>query len=497
MHRLDRAVAAASAALLAVAPVHADYVPNLRSPAMDAPPVNDVILNGLGPNTIKRALSGVLADFPIYAQWYGAKCDGSSDDRAAYQKAFDVAKISGRPVHIGGKDLCVIGGSLKVSGRQTMQGDGQSKSILVGAFNGPIFIWDTNGPGGVADQAEVGNSLITGFTLRGQFAPSADYSASRGFVFGGGNKNFFQYNHFSGLTFESLYAAFDIQKDTRQTEFGAESNAAWLTFNDITIRSGSRDAIYGWLWNFGSGTGTTYSNIKTAFTTPDAAVFYYKAGVVGDIVINGGHFGGNGSRLIKVDAVTSYRNNILVSGSQLDAGMNVPFDFAPNAPAFARISFTGNNIGGGVEMKYPPVSSSLIDDQLADQRRAGKVLVPGQIAATGQQTKSLFTVTLDGLNPYTGTSCTVVVSGLVAGLAGGVTETTFLIGRNGGGAPNAVVVGSPASTVALPQFFSITATPIAGTGDVTISTNFVPSAAGSQLDAQIRCMGGTYSVTRL
>ena len=437
--------------------------------------------------TKPMSLNAISANLPVYPQNFGAMCDGSTDDAAAYRAAARFAMVSGRPLHVGGANLCIIGSSVPVAGSMAIEGDGEGKSILVGTFNGPVFVWTATG-------SEVARSSISDFTIRGQFPSHVDYTGSRGFVIQGDSESFFQYNRFTRLTFESLYAAFEIQKAPLKTIFGQESTAAWLNFNDITIRSGSRNAIYGWLWNNGSGTGTTYSNIKTAFTTPDAAAFYYKAGVVGDIVINGGHFGGKGSTLIKIDRATNYRNNILVAGSQLDAGMSVPFSFQPNLPTYQRISFTGNNLGGGIVLSIPPVADSLIDDQLADQRRAGKNFATRE--AGRQQHVPLFSVTLDNLNPFTGTECTVMVAGLVGGVGGGAVRATYVIGRNGGD-PIVTPVGSPVATIGAPQFFSIAPTVVLGTGQVNLVTNFTPTAAGSNLDAQIRCMGGTYAVSRL
>ncbi|SFJ78048.1 hypothetical protein SAMN02799642_05489 [Methylobacterium brachiatum] len=458
-------------------------VPTASQPTLALSEVED-----LAPGADKpMSLTTISAHLPVYPQNFGAKCDGSNDDAAAYRAAARFAMASGRPLHVGGANLCVIGSSIHVAGSMTIEGDGEGKSILVGTFNGPIFVWTATG-------SEVARSSVSDFTIRGQFPPNAEYTRSRGFVIQGDNTSFFQYNRFTRLTFESLYAAFDVQKASFTTSFGQESTVAWLNFNDITIRSGSRHAIYGWLWNYGSGTGTTYSNIKTAFTTPDAAAFYYKAGVVGDIVINGGHFGGNGSTLIKVDGATNYRNNILVAGSQLDAGMSVPFKFQPNSPTYQRISFTGNNLGGGVVLSMPPVADSLIDDQLADQRRAGKNFSTGD--AGRRHNVPLFSVILDSLSPFTGTECTVVVAGLVGGIGGGAARATYLIGRNGTD-PVVTLIGSPVATNGAPQFFSITPIVVAGTGQVNIVTSFTPTAANSNLDAQIRCMGGTYAVGRL
>lgn len=455
------------------------------------PPVALALLSGDGnpPTGPDKAMSlnAIATNLPVYPQSFGAKCDGSTDDAAAYRAAARFAMASGRPLHVGGASLCVIGSSIPISGSMTIEGDGEGKSILVGTFNGPMFVWAATG-------GEVARSSISDFTLRGQFQPQADYTASRGFLIQGDSSSFFQYNRFTRLTFESLYAAFDILKAPFETKFGQESTAAWLTFNDITIRSGSRDAIFGWLWKNGSGTGTTYSNIKTAFTTSDAVAFYYKAGVVGDIVINGGHFGGSGSTLIRIDQNTGYRNNILVAGSQLDAGMSVPFSFQPNLPTYQRISFTGNNLGGDVVLSTPPVANSLIDDQLADQRRAGKNF---STRDTGRrQNVPLFSVTLDSLNPFTGTECTLMIAGLVGGVGGGAVRATYVISRNGAD-PSVILVGNPVTTIAAPQFFAIAPTIVAGTGQVNIVTNFTPTAAGSNFDAQIRCMGGTYAIRRL
>ncbi|WP_124263034.1 hypothetical protein [Methylobacterium sp. XJLW] len=464
--------------------------------AVETSRADDLLTASGALGAVTRTLASRLDDLPVYPQdyWTGDPtqfCDGATDVSAAYRAAATVAMTAKRPLHIGGKGLCVLGSTIPIKGPVSLIGDGQARSILVATFNGPIFTWDTNGPGGTTDATEVSNALVQNFSLRGQFASGADNSASRGFTFTGNNANFFQYNHFRNLTFEGLYAAFDNGKASFATSFGQESTQAWLSFDDITIRGGSGPAMYGWIWNNGSGTGTTYNNIKTAFYSAGAVAFYYPAGVVGDIVINGGHFGGTNSELIKVGTSTNYRNNILVSGSQLDAGMNVPFDFAPNSPTFQRISFTGNNLGGGVTLNTPPVADSLIDDQLVDQRRAGKNYATN---ATGQQIVPLFAVTLDSLNPYTGTDCTVNVSGLVGGVGGGIVRQGLLIARNGGGAV-VLPVGTAYSTQAASGFATVNYTTSGAV--TTISTTIAPAASNTMLDAQIRCTGGTYAVSRL
>jgi hypothetical protein len=445
-------------------------------------------------SAVARALTARFRDLPVYPQdyWPAAQaaqfCDGATDVSSAYRAAASVAMSTGRTLHIGGgTGVCVIGSKIPISGRISMQGDGPNASVLVGTFNGPIFEW-------AATNAEVASSLVSGFTLRGQFAADADYSQSAGFyVLGGSTSAFFQYNRFRTLVFESLFAAFDFATDSFTTSFGQENTSAWLTFDDITIRGGSRVAVKGFRFRNGSGTGTTFSNIKTIIGDPTGAVFSYDLGVVGDIVINGGHFGGTpGAKLIEVGQTTGYRSNILISGSQLDAGMNVPFNLPTNGPVFSRVSFTGNNLGGSVVLNYPPAANSLIDDQLADYRRAGKeATVPG----TGATTVPLFAVTLDSLTPYTGAACTITVSGLVGGIGGGVVQSTFMIGRNGSD-PN-VVAGTSTASVALAQFFAVTAVPVAGTGRVTINATLSPSAAPSNLNGQIRCSGGVYAITRL
>ncbi len=177
---------------------------------------------------------------------------------------------------------------------------------------------------------------------------------------------------FAGLTFEK---ALPSSPDS----FGYEATTDWLAFNHVSCKTSTQDGQWCVWFKQGSGTGNTFTDMRTTITgagtgspTPAAAIRFDGPthSVVGDQVVTDSQFGGVHA-VFSVAAGTAYRSNMSVTGSQLDAGVSNFADLPIDAPVFARLFFLGNNVGGSVALSYPPVAASIIDDQLVDERRAG------------------------------------------------------------------------------------------------------------------------------
>ena len=154
--------------------------------------------------------------------------------------------------------------------------------------------------------------------------------------------------------------------------------------------------------------------------------------------------------LFKGGVGTVYRTNILITGSQLDAGMDNPLSLDPTGVAWTRIALFGNNLGGSVTMSaIAPLQDSEIRDQLVSEWKAG---TRKSTNATGSQSIPLFSVAQ--ADSYGGTKCDLTVCGLVAGVGGGITVGTFVI-TMAAGTPTVTQI-SQTQTPSTSGFFSIT-----------------------------------------
>lgn len=448
--------------------------------------ISNTTTTGLQPNAVPVSVSALISS-RVDPRFF--KQPGDADWGPALQAAANLAIATGKTLYIPGGILFVISQPIFIlNGVLSIIGDGESSSVIVGTHNGPIFKWQIN-------SVTQDRFAVSGFTLRGQYSASADYSASSGFQIVGDNVSYFVFGRFSDLAFQGLYTAFDITKDTQVTPFGNESLMAWNCFDRITIQGGSRPAMFGWVYHYGSGTGTTYSMIRahiggTGVDENGAALIRYDQGVVGDIIVVGCHLGGSGTNnaVIAVGPQTNYRNNISIVGCQLDAGMVYAFNFPNNEPRFQRIVYAGNNTGGGISVgaNLPILINSRIEDQVVSENRSGNnILISDASGATGAQ---LFVVTLDS---YTGTACELSVSGVVNNVAGGIVKARFLLGMNGG---TAVVVpdGNQVSSSSANGFFNLGYN-ISGAA-VYFYVTFTGQGGKTTIDAQICCTGGTVAV---
>lgn len=450
-------------------------------------------------------LSLVMRDFltrPVYAADFGENCNGGADNRAAYTAAAAYAVAQGRGLEFGAGTCLVLSGQVPINGPlKDIGGKGYGVTNIQGRFNGPIFLWTVDG--------SMNNFRVHDMTLSSYFKdPSSSYSAyssTTALDIRGDNKGTMSYGQFDHLRLQGFYAGLTFEKSLPSSSdvFGYEGNVNWMAFNDIVFQASTQDGQYGIWFKQGSGTGNTFTDLRTAIngapgapTNPVAIRYDGPANSVqGDQVVTGSHFGGAIAGVFGVATGTSYRTNFSITGSQLDAGVKNVADLPSDLPAFARFDFTGNNVGGGVVVSLPPMRNSIIDDQLVDERRAG-TNGTGISASPSRQSTNLFSLTTGSTNSqfYGGTYCEVQVDGLIGGIASGVTKAWFGLAYGPGGFTS-YALDRQFRSAATSSFFKINATITKGA--LTFSTAYTAANGGLINDAQIICRGGTYSVKRL
>ena len=420
-----------------------------------------------------------------------------ADDTAAQQAAINLAQTLNIPVHFGGYlgYQCVISAPLTATDKLSIKGDGPAVSGMVTTYNDALLRWTINN--------DVTGFDVGGFDVTSQIASGQPYNLTSAITFLGNNTSHLAYGKFHDISSHSLWSTFVDNKASLTTSQGQEATLSWIDWDSIDIEPGINAAIHGWYSASGSGTGHTYRGIKGNMSDPTSRVWDFEGGgaVVGDIIISGGHFGGaNGSALVKVGTGTVYRTNVSVIGTQIDAGMLQVFDLASDYQAnpYNFFTFRGNNAGGNgnvaasVLVSNQPLHDARIDDQESSEWHIGTKTLSDNFGSNLLETMPLFSVTQADVNG--GTHCKLVVSGTIGGVGGGIAEQEFAISTQNGVAT--VTAGASLSNSAhAPQNFAIVET--ASGNLVTLSATYTPGAAGSAVEGQLTCVGGTFKATRL
>lgn len=316
------------------------------------------------------------------------------------------------------------------------------------------------------------------------------------------NATYWQYNSVHGIVCAG-FAAFWADSSSPQSQSGGTvfaGCAAWNDFYDIKIVGfGANIPNYGWYFGFGSGTGNLFSGIVTALATNSHVFWYGSTGcVVGDILVSNSSFGassGGASYVIGIGDNTIYRQKIRFDNCQYDAGVSYPYDLsAVGTTEYVDIVFNNCNVGGGTTFKgLKTLQNAKTDDLMVSNRRAG-VTFAG--TATGAQTIALFSVALD---QFTGSRISIDVMGLVGGVAACMSHAEYLVLNSGTvAAPSiaATTVNSTTNPSSVPSGGFVQSSSISG-NVITFKVTFNPtSAAGSNFDAQISCVGGKINLYR-
>ncbi len=468
--------------------------------AVVGPPSNAALL---APNGVDLAQ---FANKPFHAAQASVKCDGVTDDTAGLQTASNYATSLGRQLAIDGTSKgCIISASLAVTGTPNIKGDGAQASYLINAFNGPAITWTT--PAG----QQVDKYEIQGLGFRGGLAAGATAAAQRGILILGDSTPA-SHGRFHNMTFEGEYAAIEVNKTCGIDANGCESPLAWTAFDDLNVIGGANPAVIGIQFDQGSGTGNTISRMKTGMSTAGGAIIAFlnnvpasntaaQGAVVGDVLIDGGHFGSSvpGTTLVSVASGTCYRANIAITGSQMDANVDSPFNLASDTTcaSYSHITLEGNNYGGSFKLSMPPnVSRSVIHDSDVSEWSSGNgrynIPAPGN---TNTQTVPVYLIN-DG-DPWAAIYCSIDVSGFVQAVAGGLIHQEIIFYRNGGTPLAAGVQVSRDSTGGASGFFGLTFAAIAGTSSGTLNVTYNPANnAGSYFTTNLVCHGGSFAITR-
>ncbi|TCL70658.1 glycosyl hydrolase family 28-related protein [Rhizobium sp. BK251] len=424
----------------------------------------------------------------------GAVGDGTADDSVSLQAAVDTAKALGLPIYIPDGNFKVTATTTIVDFSFILEGDGPGKSVIFSSdLNAPIFEIQVNA-------ATIERCRVDNMTMRAAWSNLAlTYTSCCAFLVTGNNTTYFQWNSFTNLQMEGFYSWFCVTKVARTTAFGLECNVAWTSFENITIRGYNNPAISGWKFDTGSGTGNAYYNISGGIggnvngTPTPGAVFQFSGSghVVGDIVVDGGHFGGTtGSVIIGIGPNTVYRQRICISNVQADAGIDYYFGASSTGSiGYTNIKLINCNIGGGAKIGgIPPIRNSQIYDQEASEWRAGRLITTN---ATGAQGFSLFSLTLVA-------NASAVVEFDVVGVSGGISgcaiSTKYLIRAGPSSIAEIIQMSGATSPSGSPPItHSVTPSGLA----VTFGASFSPSGAGSYIDGQICAKGGPFVIDRL
>lgn len=311
----------------------------------------------------------------------------------------------------------------------------------------------------------------------------------------GTDPTYFQYNKFIDNTATGFFAYFKVTKDPQLNGSQFGGNVDWNEWQNTLILNGANFAIKGWWFTLGSGTGNQWA-VTTIATCNDSenALWHFEGNdcIVGDIVIEGVHplsQSGTGAVGLKIGDNTVYRSRISITG-QFDAAIDNPIVLSSiGTEPYNNILLNGCNIGGSVDMSsnMPAIQASRIDDQSVSEWRAGKQATG---IAAGTHGISIFAVTLGA---QSGTMVDIEVAGLVAGVSAGIFRERFLVSSDNSTA-TVNGVNSDALPGAVAGFYTLS-TSISGL-TVTFVLNFVSAGAGSNFDAQIKAVCGSFKVKR-
>jgi hypothetical protein len=418
----------------------------------------------------------------------GSAANGAANT-AKFQSAINAALAHQRALSIP-TGVFIIDGTVTIAGALTLRGAGERVSFVrTNRLNSAAIRFQI-------DVTDAERFYVGDFSLEGYFEGGDTHTASIGIEIAGDTTAFFQHGTFGQMGIYGFHAAHYISKGAAETSPDFfENRFNWTRFDNITIGHFSKRCSYGWWFAAGSGTGNAWHNpqgsVDVAWIRAEGADC-----AVGDIVMTGGHLGGDGSTVVYlIGDDTKYRDNIISVGTQFDAGISGFIQLGSGAIFARNFRSVGNNVGGAVSIYDAlgrPIHGSQIHDRDVGEWLAGQVF---EDITTGAHTTTMFTV---DLATYTGVCIDLVVSGLVQGVDSGVRSARYHVVRGSGNA-SVAVIGTPGVTVesggAAPANFFALSTTVSGS-TVAFKATFTASGSGSLLDAQIRAVGGKMRVKR-
>ena len=389
-----------------------------------------------GPTRDRDPDGAARAVRPLLRTAYGA--GSGRDSTAALQAALDACGVTGRPVLAPAGTYLFSGTAAwpTASGQNCpgLSGEGDKTLFVLANYNGPVIRATVQ-----ANVPQTGRT-IAHINTQAQWPSAAAAHDRAALIDIDGAAPGWSYGHFRDLGGYAIDHIVKIDTDPGvKSGDGWESYSGWNDFSDLYGGPGSQgirpDSFL--LYPRGSSTGNTYTNFRGA---PKRAFLRYEGPgfVVGDIVVTAGQLGGG--RVISIGPNTTFNRNIVVDGTQVDAGSTevLAWDGGPTPPSrvMARGSFGGSAPWSGV----PPLGHSAVDDLGGSGWSAGAHIVGhGRTAVGGAATNvaELWKVTIA---PRSMTRVEVSVTGSAGTLGSGGVVSTFDVACGARGAMRTVFV---------------------------------------------------------
>ncbi len=206
---------------------------------------------------------------------------------------------------------------------------------------------------------------------------------------------------------------------------GLESHSGWLSFNRFRGSAGAYGIRPEYYVYFPRGSSTGSRFVDFGQGARRAWLRFEGAGyVTGDIVVIGGQCGFG--RVLSFGAGLKYGRNIVIMGTQVDAGSTEVFECDDGALPPSRLKFLGSFGGTAPWASLPPVKHSFISG-LGDSRWGEGGMIANYPSVPTDDGRATHTAELWKVTLARSTMTRLVVSvwGLVGGTDGGGTRQVF------------------------------------------------------------------------
>lgn len=405
-------------------------------------------------STTARTL-GVRFGEVVNVKDYGAAGDGVTNDTTAIQAAVNAA--GNKALYFPAGRYLVSSAVVFPSGSSAVRkvyGDGPAASYIYTESNISMFSVNLNADLYYTEFSDLGFIGNVSGTRTSNFAISLTGSGS------------FYCNHnlFTRLLFLGVYRGIYVDKDSSLG--GNEAGFDWNIFSHLqSTNYGAnqvRDVVY---FLNGSGTGNVFSTCSLVFSNYGLYFGGANGDNIGDLIFDACHFGGTSAAGVFLSPAGAYRERVIVSDCQADAGVTRLLD----AEGYNLVVLDGNSYGGAVEPNNLTGARGVwaVGEYASRQIHGRPVTL---------QPATPVNVFLAVLPAYSGAVVDIEASGLCQGVGAGVHRQRFLLVA---GAATVTVTALTASAAGAGTF--TVATAVSGF-EVTFSIDSNASLANSEIN---------------